>query len=207
MKMPPRLVSHHSERSGRINSVYAVAHEMAQGELMNMIPPAILAQIKARDPNPKFRAYIVGHEGESHGRISIDNSSWVKIAKKWISTAIRNLHDKIMMGTQLFHGHTEEANRESIGEVVGKKLANIRDRLSVVIAAYIRPEFVNLPLDVASIEADITLSESTDGDYYADVDGISGIALGNREVETPGFEGATLLTKLFEFAEKSDKGD
>ena len=42
--------------------VGARLHEMAQSELMQMISPAIVQEIKRDDPKPKFRAYVVGHE-------------------------------------------------------------------------------------------------------------------------------------------------
>lgn len=183
--------------------VNARLHEMAQSELMSMIDPAILQHIKATDQNPKFRAYVIGHEGESHGRISPDNINYFRVAKRWFKSAIQNLHSKIKLGLTLFHSHFEGENqaRNVIGEVVGKKLAEIGDRLSVIIAAYIKPEYANLPLDVASIEAEILLTDNN-GEYAADVEDVSAIALGNSSVEKPGFEGATLLTQLFEFAEK-----
>lgn len=182
--------------------VGARLHEMAQNELMQMISPAIVQEIKLDDPKPKFRAYVVGHEGESSGSISADNFTWIKVVKKWFASAIRNLHDKIAIGLPLFWGHSEEnaSTRERIGEIVGKKLMTIKDKLSVIVATYIKPEFATLPLDVASIEADIRLRD--DGkDYAADVDAVHGIALGSKDNEQPGFKGATLLTQLFEFAQ------
>jgi len=182
--------------------VGARLHEMAQSELMQMISPAIVQEIKRDDPKPKFRAYVVGHEGESSGSISADNFTWIKVVKKWFKSAIRNLHDKIAIGLPLFWGHSEEnaSTRERIGEVVGKKLADVKDKLSVIVATYIKPEFATLPLDVASIEADIRLRD--DGkDYAADVDDVRAIALGSKDNEQPGFKGATLLTQLFEFAQ------
>lgn len=182
--------------------VGARLHEMAQSEMMKMISPAIIQEIKRDDPKPKFRAYVVGHEGESTGSISADNFTWIKVVKKWFKSAIRNLHDKITIGLPLFWGHSEEnvTQRERIGEIVGKKLAEVKDKLSVIVATYIKPEYATLPLNVASIEADIRLRD--DGkDYAADVDAVHAVALGNDLDEQPGFKGATLLTQLFEFAQ------
>jgi len=189
-----------------LNFVSARLIEMAQNEMMAMISPAIIDEIKRDDPKPKFRAYVVGHEGESSGSISADNFTWIKVVKKWFKSAIQNLHDKIQIGLPLFWGHSEEsaAQRERIGEVVGKKLATVKDKLSVIVATYIKPEFSTMPFDVASIEADIMLKD-TGKDYAADVNDVRAIALANSSVEKPGFEGATLLTQLFEFAEKSYK--
>jgi len=182
--------------------VGARLHEMAQNEMMAMISPAIIQEIQRDDPKPKFRAYVVGHEGESSGSISADNFTWIKVVKKWFKSAIRNLHDKIQIGTPLFWGHSEEnaAQREKIGEIVGKKLADIKDKLSVVVATYIKPEFATVPLNVASIEADIRLLQNGE-DYAAEVDRVHAVALGMSGHEKPGFKDATLLTQLFEFAQ------
>jgi len=87
---------------------------------------------------------------------------------------------------------------------------DIKDRLSSVVACYLYPDYRHLPLDVASIEADIDLRSDDKGRIYvADVNEITGIALGNSEIETPGFPGATLLGQLQAFAEKKpfNKGD
>ena len=40
---------------------------MAASEIMEMIPPDVLRDIKAKDPNPMFKAFVVGHEGEAKG--------------------------------------------------------------------------------------------------------------------------------------------
>lgn len=181
--------------------------EMAESEIMAMIPTSEYMRIKAMDPNPIFRAYVVGHEGDSKGTIAVAGEKLGSIVKRWYQSAIRKLHEKITFGLKFFHGHgTTNAldGRVSIGEVVGKALKNIQDRLSVVVAAWIKPEFRNLPLDVASIEANIYLNEN-DGVYEADVESVSAIALGSSRIETPGFAGATLLGQIQAFAEKSQK--
>jgi hypothetical protein len=169
---------------------------MASSEIMQMIPESKLREIKAKDPTPVFKAFVVGHEGEARGNlIGVGN-----IVKQWFRSAIEKLHNKISVGLQLFHGHAETnetTDRESIGEVVGKKLLNIKNRLSSVVACYIYPYFKKLPLDVASIEADIDLRQGErTGFYINDVKKLTGIALGNSAIDTPGFEGATLLGQL-----------
>ena len=181
--------------------------EMAESEIMDMVSTAQYMRIKTTDPKPIFRAYVVGHEGESTGTISSFGQKLGSVVKKWYQAAIRKLHDKIDIGLKLFHSHvdtSEKIGRMQIGEVVGKALKMIDDKLSVVVAAYIEPQFQKLPLDVASIEADIYLTDN-DGVYEADVEAVSGIALGSSRVETPGFAGATLLGQIQAFAEKSQK--
>jgi len=181
---------------------------MAANEISQMIPPARLREIKLTDPRPVFKAFVVGHEGEARGvMLGVGN-----IVKRWYRSAIEKLHEKIAAGLQLFHGHTvgtnEAAGRTAIGEVVGKKAMQIGTRLSSVVACYIYPDFRHLPLDVASIEADVDLDQdSKSGLYVADVSKVTGIALGNSAIETPGFEGATLLGQLQAFAKNKNIGD
>ena len=188
--------------------IRAKLHAMAESEIMAMVSRDLLAEIKATDSSPVLKAFVVGHEGEAHGNlIGVGN-----IVKKWFGDAIEKLNNKISVGLKLFHGHAatnDTEGRVSIGKVVGKSLLNIKDRLSSVVACWIYPEYRHLPLDVASIEADIDLvGDSQDRLYVADVNEISGIALGNSEIETPGFPGATLLGQLQAFAETTlNKGD
>jgi hypothetical protein len=179
--------------------------EMAESEIMAMIPTSEYMRIKAEDPKPVFRAYVVGHEGDSKGKIAVAGEKMGSVVKRWYQSAIRKLHDKINIGLKFFHGHADTNaldGRVSIGQVVGKALKNIQDRLSVVVAAYVKPEFRNLPLDIASIEANVFLNEG-DGIYEADVESVSAIALGSSQTETPGFANATLLGQIQAFAEKS----
>lgn len=173
---------------------------MAASEIMQMIPRERLEEIKRTDPTPVFKAFVVGHEGEAKGNlIGIGN-----IIKRWFKASVEKLHDKIAIGLQLFHGHAatnETTGRIPIGEVVGKKLLSVKDKFSSVVACYILPSFRHLPLDVASIEADVDLSQDEKvGLYVTDVTGVTGIALANHEIETPGFAGATLLGQLQAFA-------
>jgi len=184
--------------------IRATLIEMASSEIMSIVDPRMYSAIKKSDPKPHFKAFVVGHEGESSGRVSIDGSNFVSVVKRWYRSAIEMMHEKIRLGIALFRGHTwsnEENNgRLRIGEVVGKKLQEIRGVLSEIIIAYIYPEFRDQELDVASIEADIILNDDQ-GVYSAEVENVSGIALGNSKTEKPGFAGASLLGIVQEFTD------
>lgn len=177
---------------------------MSDSEIRAMIPPEKMAEIKKKDKKPLIKAFVVGHEGEARGNlIGVGN-----IVKRWFADMVSKLNDKIAIGLQLFHGHAatnDTAGRTPVAEVVGKTLKRIKDRLSSVVACWIYPEFKNLPFDVASIEADVELEGDPGKLYVADVNEISGIALSNSQVETPGFPGATLLGQLQAFAEERRK--
>lgn len=177
---------------------------MADSEIRAMIPPFFLERIKQKDPKPLFKAFIVGQEGEAE-------ASWVgigKVVKTWFADAIGKLVRRIWSGLQIFHNHAEtniHEGREPIGEVAGTRAKTIDGKFSAVIAAYIYPEYKELPLDIASIEADVNINNDVTGDIRAvDVEEVTGIALGNSAVDRPGFPGATLLGELQAFAGKEE---
>ncbi len=181
---------------------------MSESEIRDMIPPETLREIKRKDPAPLFKAFVIGHEGEAEGvLVGVGN-----IVKRWFRDAVEKLHSKVRAGVQLFNGHAETNSHDgriSIGEVAGKKLMRVKDRLSSVVACWIYPEFKHLPLDVASIEASVDLDNDRRGGLYvADVGELTGIALSNSAIERPGFPGATLLGQLQAFAKsKNIRGD
>lgn len=180
---------------------------MAQNEIAEMIGPSRIREIRQGDPHPVFKAFVVGHEGEAGGYIVGAGN----IVKQWFRDAVVKLHEAIQMGIKIFHGHAEtndQTGRNPIGEVVGKRLMKIGNRISTVVACYILPEYRHLPLDIASIEASIDLEEDRKrGLYVADVGQVTAIALSNSAVETPGFAGATLLGQLQAFARSRNKED
>jgi hypothetical protein len=178
--------------------ITAKLQNMAASDILSFIPADEYRRIREEDPHPLFRAYVIGHEGVSQGRLVGGGS----LIKKWFASAIKKLYDKLQYGLKIFHGHAstnEHAGRQPIGEIVGKALKEIWGRWSAIAIAYIKPEFRNLPLDVASIEADVRLSDMA-GITDVDVGDITGIALGNSAVNEPGFAGATLLSQIQAFA-------
>lgn len=183
--------------------ILAKFQSMASSEIMTMIPADQFNRIKAQDSKPVFRAYVVGHEGESEGRLVGHGN----VVKRWFSSTIRKLYDRIQYGLKIFHEHnadnSQDPGRDMIGEVVGKGLKTIKDRLSAIAVIYIRPDYRGLPLDVASIEAEVSVEEAGRGIFDIDLKKITGIALGNSAVNTPGFRGATLLAQLQAFAERT----
>jgi len=178
---------------------------MASSEIAGMIPEEVIREIKKTDPNPLFRAYVVAHEGEARGNLV----GYGNIVKKWYRAIVDKLHEKIEAGLQLFHGHgatNDQTGRIPIGRVVGKTRKIINGLWSSIVACYIEPASRRLNLDVASIEAEMDLDVDSKGNLVAtDIQDVSAIALGNSEIETPGFAGATLLGQLQAFAKEQDK--
>jgi len=158
-----------------------------------IVDPLRLKKIKASDPDPDIRVYSVGHEGEA-------NLHLPGIGKKtftWIQAAVQWVNDKLSIGTTVFNKHNPDSNshagREQVGEVVGKAMRHIGDRLNNLAAIYIKPQFRSRPLDVASIEAEIEYAQDGSQAWPTAIKSVSGVALGTAGIDNPGFPGATLL--------------
>jgi len=183
---------------------------MAANEISDMVPEDVLRRIKRDDPDPLIKAFVVGHPGTAYPK-EVGKGS---VIIKWIQSAIRSLVDVLKRGTKVFHGHNADSSHEgrtSIGEVVGKALKDIKGQMSAIAAVYVYPTFKNLALDVASIEADVTVDpQSSDTFKAVGVREITGIALGDSSNETPAFSGAKLIGELQAFRNQSiqsKKGD
>ncbi len=172
---------------------------MAAEEILRLIDSSEYLRIKAQDPNPLFRAYVIGHEGTFKPQAEGIGT----IITKWFAAAVRKLVSVLQFGTPIFHGHDDSNShigRASIGEVVGKSLEIIKNKLSAVAVVYIKPPFRDLKLDVASIEADVDLLANKDtGSFDADIRDITGVALADSAVEKPAFRGATLVGEMQAF--------
>jgi hypothetical protein len=112
---------------------------MAENEISGMVDKGWLDGIRASDPHPVIKAFVVGHEGESDILLAGTSTpvSWVKKAVGWI-------HDKIALYTPIFNGHgapgdNTQVGRVPVGYVVGKKLADVGNKIATVAAMYIFP--------------------------------------------------------------------
>lgn len=190
--------------------IHIAIQEMATSEILNIVPTNYYNQIKKKDPNPLFKAFIIGHEGESRGKLAVDGQSYGEVIKRWAKKTIQKMFEKVKLGLELFHGHDKPENmnihdgRDQIGEVVGKDLREIDGRLSTVAVGYIYPQYRNLKLDTASIEAFIDVDPEQDDEI--DVKSITGIALADKDFEMPGFPHAGLLAQLQAFTSDHKNG-
>lgn len=181
---------------------------MAKEEILRMIPADIYEKIKKQDDHPEFRVYAIAHEGTAKGTI-IEKPEIVK--QSWFKSAVQKLTRAIEYGIKLFHLHKAGSNdhelRQPIGEVVGKTTKEINGKVYSMVAVYIYPEFRDMPLDIASIEADMVFEKQKDNAIIKDILRVTGIALGNSAVVKPAFAGATLLGTVQAFARrKKEKG-
>lgn len=181
--------------------ILATLLEMSQNELLSHIDASTYQRIKDRDDHPTFKAYVIGHEGASTGKmVGVGH-----LIKKWFKSAIVKLNEKLKIGTKVFHGHeqtNDQKDRTQIGEVVGKTLKTIKEFLSSIAITYIYPPFKDKSLDVASVEIQVFIPEDKQDIEIHDVDvqEVQAIALGDSTIDKPGFAQASLLVSIQEFA-------
>lgn len=178
----------------------------AKEDVMKNVPAAVLEEIKKADPNPEFRTYVIGHEGTAHA-MELGFAGKVKKAFRYVTDMVRSLAVKIESRLPIFNRHINvntSAGREQIGEVVNTTLQNIGERLSALATMYIYPKFRELPLDIASIEAEIEYVDGGNGSAdVIDIRKVTGIALGDSRTDSPAFPGATLLGVVQAFSPKA----
>uniref|UniRef100_A0A6M3KZX4 Uncharacterized protein n=1 Tax=viral metagenome TaxID=1070528 RepID=A0A6M3KZX4_9ZZZZ len=171
----------------------ATIQALSKSELDDIIDPYFIRGIKDKDPHPEVKVYSVGHEGKANLHlpgVGQKTLTWVQAAVQWV-------RDKLKVGTAVFDRHDPNTNshegRTQIGEVVGTAVKQIGDRLNTLAAIYIYPQFKSRPLDVASIEAEIEYAHDGFQAWPTAIKSVSGVALSNSGIDTPGFPGATLL--------------
>lgn len=169
-------------------------------EVLRLIDPLRVERIKQTDPHPVFKAFVVGHEGEH----TFNLVGMGKKVVRWVREMVEELYDKIAVGTPIFNRHNPVTNahdgREQIGEVVGKAYRSMGNKAHSVVAVYMNPKWRDAPLDVASIEADMGFDSDGTVLHPSLIEKITGIALGNSSVDSPGFPNATLLGTVQAFA-------
>jgi len=190
--------------------IRAKIQQMAQSEMLEIIPKDTLERIKQTDATPEFRIYCVGHEGDANAQ---ELSFGRKISKAfhYVKEMVMKIVEKIQFGTPIFHQHVganTSEGREQVGEVVGKAIKAIGDRMSALAAIYLYPQYRKMPLDIASIEANIAYNPTgKNGADVVDVEQITGIALASSATEKPAFPGATLLGIVQQFTQKGGTMD
>ena len=182
--------------------IEASVQEMAREDIHKFVDSAILKRIKETDKNPQIRAYVIGHEGTSKGKLLGIGDR----VKRWYDAAIQKLVDKLKIGTKLFHLHNDDSSHEGrsiIGEIVGKSIEYVDGKLKAIALAWIKPEYVGQKFDVPSVEGDLIIDRQGEEIVVNDVTEITGIALGNSDINKPGFSEAGLLAsvQMFESTE------
>lgn len=183
-------------------------YRLSEDKILEMIPADILTNIKKKDSHPYFRAYVLAHEGESSPRVIGEGG--VKIS--WTRKAIQSMKSFIKRGIKFFKGHNEDnstKNRASLGEVVASKEIEIDGKLSNVVVGYFPEQNKEIVKknNVISMEAYWSLIKKS-GKVIADkMLKLTGIAMGNSNIERPAFKGSKLIgaVQAFENNDKENK--
>ena len=177
--------------------------QMPESEVLDMIPAETVQRIRAKDAHPEFRVFSLGHEGDANANVLGMGMKILRYAKD----IVIQMFNRVKYGLPTFNRHdpntNSHTNREVVGEVVGKTLKTISGVLHTLAAVYIKPEFRGHNLDIASIEGNFEAEEAEDGSMgVVNLSQITGIALSNHAVDTPGMPGATLQAALQMFTQK-----
>lgn len=126
---------------------------------------------------------------------------------RWPRAVIHRLAEKVKAGTKFFIGHgktNDHDGRETVGEVVASFVKEIGGKLSNIIIGHFPDEEKVKALDTCSMEADIHTDPEN---IVGDINEVSGIALGNSNVDHPAFPGAMRLAMVqcFVDTEKKEK--
>jgi hypothetical protein len=181
-------------------SLQAIQH-MAEDRILRLVGEDRMKEIRAADSKPLIKVFSIGHEGEAKG-VMIGKGP---ISIQYFKDAIRAIYDNLRIGTKCFLGHAKtnsHTGRQVVGEVVGKALEEINGVLHDIVAVHIDKGYVDTKLDVASLEADVVYEHTPHGTRVVGVESLTGIALGDGDVDKPGFSGATLLGAMQAFEEK-----
>jgi hypothetical protein len=163
-------------------------------EILKIVGESLLQEIKAKDPHPYFKAYVVAHEGTSNPRIIGETARPIT----WTRKAIQSIRQVLSRGIKFFSGHgttNSHEGRVALGEVVANTEMVIDGKLSTVVIGYYPPEHREevKNYDVCSQESVWSFIESA-GKLFADsLQEMTGIALANSSVEAPAFAGAKTI--------------
>lgn len=180
-----------------------------KSRILSIVGEDRIRQLKISDPAPEIRAYVVGREGQA--RFEMPDADTMSVRTfQWFDRAVRWIHDRLTVGTKVFNRHVagtnEHEGRIPIGEVVGKDLIDDNGSTATVAAIYVFPEARDMKLDVASMEADISFEPADGGPLVpTSVQSITGIALSDGSIDSPGFPGARLLERVAAFHGKEDE--
>ncbi len=179
---------------------------MTADEIIKYIPEDTYKEIKQKNEHPFFQAYSIIQNGISRPR-DIESNTFKPI--EWGKDVILKLKGIVKKGLQFFVGHNSDNStekRKSIGEVIADFQKNIGDKLHHIVVGYFPNREEAQKYDVCSIEADILTEEYPDMSIARKIKDITGIALGNSQIDKPAFKGALRLGSVQAFGDDSDSG-
>jgi hypothetical protein len=175
-------------------------------DLLKLVDPLVLENIRKTDPHPLFKKYSVAHEGISKPRVIGKGTTEIS----WGRKAIQSVSNAIAMGIQCIAGHTQDnikRGEKVVAQIVGKGEELINNLLNAVVIGYF-PNKDDADYDVISMEADLNWSENGYGLGIAEgITALSRFALGKSENDIPAFQDAKLLASIQCFDEKESPSE
>ena len=185
--------------------IQAFRLKLTKEEVLEHISPSVVKDIKSRGKNAYFQAYSLVHEGVSKPKVIQDGADK---EVSWPRAAVESLKGIIRKGLQFFDGHgdtNDTAGRRPLATVVSDFTKEVGGKLHHIVVGHFPDKKTADKYDVCSIEADVDVAPCDNGGYIAQkIANITGIALGNSSVDTPGFPGAKRLIAVQAF-EPEDK--
>lgn len=181
------------------------ALDITADEIIQNIPKNVYNEIKVKNSHPYFQAYSIIHDGVSKPR-NIEDNTYKPI--EWSKDVIRGLKGIVKKGLQFFVGHNSDNStegRRSIGEVIADFQKTINDKLHHIVIGYFPDRSEAQKYDINSIEANIITEDYPDLSIAKKIQKLTGIALGNSQVDRPAFPGAIRLGTVQAFGD--DNGD
>ncbi len=205
----------------------AAIQEMSRGDVKSVIGNEKYKAIRSQDSHPLFVALGLAHEGKSYGRIIGRRGTERGAEKIWPRSRIHeliNLINRVVnpghwtpankdsgpLGIPLYLFHNKDNSpRSPVGRLVAAVTRNISGRAHALGIGYItdpgvREKIKAGELDTCSIEAELEFrsqaSDSGPKQWIVNaVKSITGVALGSRAFQNPGFAGAGILAAVQEF--------
>ena len=145
---------------------------------------------------PFLAKLLVAYEGISRGKILIDGINGHTIGKFWGRSQIEELINGFKSGLPVYLFH--DSPRRKVGEVVNSWAEEFDNRLNALILAHISDSEVcdlirRKKLDTCSLEAELVFKRIGDVLLVDKVEEVSGIALGSRDLASPGFSDARVV--------------
>jgi hypothetical protein len=163
-----------------------------------------IAAIMAVDKHPYFAEYKIGEEGFSNGHLD-----GVPIKKYWDKHSIRAIINEFFNTARRSIVPLKSTHKgAAIGEMVGGYTTTLGGRETAFGIAYYPPgpereAAIKSRRDVASIEGDVDFDLVTKS--IKAFKKFIALAVGDSEIETPGFAGAVMTGSIQMFASAADK--
>lgn len=110
----------------------AVPFQLSQQEIIDMVDPAIMAEIKKREAQPLLKAYILASEGNAYPEVINEKGQRYGGVIVWTKNAIKQVSEAVKAGiTKLFINHTEWRNHgEHGGELAYQEARSGQNRVA-----------------------------------------------------------------------------